>query len=233
MRSLLSYYVQDYLRSYRAFTPLLIFFGLIYITYSIKPNPVMSSYSFTTTLLFLVSSWVCVQVLNSEPPIQQNITMLHLRGKSSIMYMAKWLVVVGMGMICTLIAVIYPIVIHTFDRTPEWWEVGLAIWLHMVTMILAVSIASFFSNRFIPTYYQSVGGLLIIATLAISAQGLIDILPSALHVFIWIFPPVWKVLEVLNNGDASSTGDFIIASTIPLLYSAMLFAVLLMRVRRG
>lgn len=124
-------------------------------------------------------------------------------------------------------------VIHTFDRTPEWWEVGLAIWLHMVTMILAVSIASFFSNRFIPTYYQSVGGLLIIATLAISAQGLIDILPSALHVFIWIFPPVWKVLEVLNNGDASSTGDFIIASTIPLLYSAMLFAVLLMRVRRG
>jgi hypothetical protein len=231
LRSLLSYYMQDYLRSYRAFAPLLIFFGLIFITYSIIPNPVMPSYSFTATLLFLVSSWICVQVLNSEPTIQQNITLLHLQGNTSIMYIAKWLVMAGFGVICTLIAVGYPILTGKFDRTPEIWEVGLAIWLHMVSMILACAIASFFSNRFISKYYQTVGGLLIILTLAISAQGLMDSLPSAFRGFIWIFPPMWKVMEVLNNADNATSVDFISASVVPLMYSGVLFIVLLLRVR--
>lgn len=54
MISIISYVHTCFMRSYRYGPPVFVFFMGILFVYSVVPNPVMASYAFSTTFIFII-----------------------------------------------------------------------------------------------------------------------------------------------------------------------------------
>ena len=75
--ALLHYFHTGYMGSFRYIAPMLLYFGTIAWLYMVGPNPVMSSYGFTSALLYVVSAWMAFGYIDADPETRQIVTALH------------------------------------------------------------------------------------------------------------------------------------------------------------
>lgn len=73
------YFCKDYMLSYRFFAPLTIFAFTVTFIYGVVPNPIMPSYSFTASALFVIAGWIGIGYIDLEHDSQQMITVLRMR----------------------------------------------------------------------------------------------------------------------------------------------------------
>lgn len=90
MRALISYYVLDYIKSYRYVPPLSIYVITLLVNYTYRPNPVLSSMAVTAVYLFLLMAWFTLSFFHTEDPTQQQLTTLHAKNKSK-MFLSKYM----------------------------------------------------------------------------------------------------------------------------------------------
>ncbi|MFJ7667348.1 ABC transporter permease [Lysinibacillus sp. NPDC097195] len=205
MISLLHYQLINYLRSYKYIPPFFIFILCIVVNYAFVPNPILDSYSFTSTLLFLLMGWFTVTIFHAEDEGQKVITILHSKGQKAY-FSALYIFCIGIGFCLSLIAVIYPIVIDAFGAKPKTLHILLGVLAHFTLSILAIALSSLFTRELVINKQNTWWGVL--STLIISIA--IIALKNKIKGLIWLFPPVHLSLEIMTAEDS--------IQTIPAIY---------------
>ncbi|ASS65319.1 MULTISPECIES: hypothetical protein [unclassified Paenibacillus] len=220
MRHLLAYHYRCHVRSYRYAAPLSLFLLALLFIYAQVPNPVMGSYAFSSSLLFLIMIWVCIGVMEGEEANQDMILSLQA-GSFLRLFASKLLYAWFFSLPLAAFAVLYPALFHKFARAPELSELAFSFGSHMVMSVLGVGLASLFNSRLIAS--RSISYLLLLAAIALSfsGQGIRDKLPMPANSLAWLSPPAWSMVRTLTQYDGAALAARIAALAYPLLYGAV------------
>ncbi|MGK9252292.1 hypothetical protein [Paenibacillus humicus] len=217
MRHLLAYHCRCHLRSYRYAAPLSLFLLALLFIYAQVPNPVMGSYAFSSSFLFLIMIWVCIGVMEGEEANQDMILSLQA-GSFLRLFASKLLYAWCFSLPLAAFAVLYPALFHKFARAPEVSELAFSFGSHIMMSVLGVGIASLFNSRLISS--RSISYLLLLAVIALSfsGQGILDQLPAPANGLAWLAPPAWHMVRTLTQYDGAATSVRLAAIVYPLLY---------------
>jgi len=229
--SLLSYLHTCFIRSYRFGPPSFIFLAGIVFIYSVVPNPVMESYSFSVSFLFIISTMLSYAIIDNETMNQEAISIIHT-GNIRTLYIAKllysWLFTVPFA----IVALLYPALTYKFDRAPSITELLMSLLYHLSASWLAVAITCWFCTKFIRSRLTSFLLLTLVVVVAFSAQSINNLLPSAIQYVTILFPPVNAMMDVLYNYENHALGMKWMPIGVTLLYSfasSALFLIILNR----
>jgi ABC-type xylose transport system permease subunit len=215
------YFGKDYLLSYRYFAPLLAYgFSLSFI-YSVIPNPVMPSYSFTSTVLFIITAWLALGYIDTEHETQQVITSLHMHNLHTY-YICKVIPIGILIVLLSLVDIIYPILFNKFDRSPTLEEMIVAFLCHLTVSLLGMSAGFLCTRRIFPKWYSALGGLIAFIVISLAVQGIIHSLPPVIQFVEWLLPPLYRTMDLLNNYDSTTYLDIVLGILMPLLYALVL-----------
>ncbi|MFD0710958.1 hypothetical protein [Paenibacillus sp. GCM10027626] len=226
MISLFSFLHTCFMRSYRYGPPTFIFIlGLIFV-YSVVPNPVMESYAFSASFLFIVSAVLSYTIIDIETPNQESVTVLH-SGSLVKLYIAKllysWIFTIPLA----VYAVLFPAIFHKFDRNPSVEEIFMSFMYHSSLSWLAVSLACWFSSKFIRSRVMSFLLLSILIVITLSVRGIENLLPEGLEKAILLLPPLDRTMKVLSDYEGATLFIKLLAIGASLLYGIILGALFL------
>ncbi|MFB9330332.1 hypothetical protein ACFFSY_30675 [Paenibacillus aurantiacus] len=230
MIALTMYVHATYMRSYRYVPPLLLLIIIMVWIYSLVPNPVMGSYAFTSALLFAVSAWLAFGFIDTEHETQLTLTALHA-GSLSRLTAAKLLYAWVFTAPLVILLVLYPALLHKFDRTPSVYELAAALAGHLSLSLLGIACGVFFTARFIPRLTTSAPGLLAIVALALAGGGIHRMLPESVAFLAWLLPPVHVIMNALDAYPRTSGLSIWAACGFGIIYgvAALTIFVLLLR----
>ncbi|MUT68480.1 hypothetical protein [Paenibacillus sp. NEAU-GSW1] len=226
MTALVSFLHTCYMRSYRYGPPTFVFvLGIIFV-YSVVPNPVMESYAFSTTFLFIISAVICYTVIDIETANQESVTMLH-SGSLLKLYISKLLYSWLFSVPLALYAVIFPALFQKFDRSASFEELCMSFIYHVSSSWLGVALACWFSSKFIRSRVMSFLLLSVVVVVTISVEGIENMLPEGLENAILLLPPLHSTINVLLDYDAATLSSKLAAIGASLLYGVIIAALFL------
>lgn len=221
MIAAISYLFRYYFRSYRYVAPLMVFVTVVIFIYGIVPNPVLSSFGFTSTALFLASAWLCFAYIDVEDHTQQMITVLHM-GSVTKYYAAKLSVMALIGTALAVSTTIYPILFDKFVHQPTATEFVVGLVSHLLLSYLGIAIAALFTSKLIRKLNYSILGLFLMMSLSLAGMGISDRLPDGLSFLTWIIPPLNLILEMLNQDESIEIYEAVVAFSATLIYVSAL-----------
>jgi hypothetical protein len=217
MRFLIGYLLQDFFRSYRYFVPSMFYLIIVVWIYSVVPNPIMSSYSTTSVILYMFSAWLAMNFLISEPKVQQQITVLHIRSKLRYAFgriLAVWLITT----VLALFAVIYPTLSGAFDQSVTGLQMLIALYAHLLLALVGIISAFIFHSLFRLKFIYSLGGLLLCLVISLAAGGIGEWLPEQFSFLAWLLPPAAKIMFAMTNFEELSVSKSVLYLGYPLIY---------------
>lgn len=216
-----SYLFRYYVRSYRYVAPLIVYMTAIIFIYGVVPNPVLSSYGFTSTVLFLVSAWLCFTYIDVEDRTQQALTVLHLGGVTKY-YSAKMAVMAIIGTVLALCTTVYPILFDKFSAQPTSGQFIVGIASHVLLSYLGIAIATLFTSKLIRKLNYSILGLFLVLSISMAGSGLSEQLPDRLTFVSWLFPPLYRVMAMLNEDAGIEAQEALVALSAVSIYILVL-----------
>lgn len=231
MISLLSFFHTCFMRSYRYGPATFVYILGIIFVYSVVPNPVMESYAFSAAFLFVVSVVLCYTIIDIESPNQESVTMLHI-GSLIKLYLCKLLYSWIFTLPLALFAVFFPAIFNKFERNPTLEELAMSLLYHVSLSWLAVSLACWFSSKFIRSRVLSFLMISAVVSLAFAVRGISNALPEGLKKIALVLPPLDRVIDVLNNYSIATQYTKLMAVLASLLYGAILCALFLMVIHK-
>lgn len=227
MIALLSYLHSCYIRSYRFGPPVFIFLFCITFIYMVVPNPVMESYSFSISFLFVISAAISYSMIDIEAPSQEAVTMLHagsfIRATfGKLLY--SWLFTLPLA----LFAVLYPALFNKFDRVAGLDELTLSLLYHLAGSWLGITLACWFSSKLVRSRTTSFLSLSLMIVVAFCVSPLEKELPDSLKPLKWLLPPLDEIIQLLFHFEDATLASKLLALAAPLLYGTILCALFLM-----
>lgn len=233
MIALLHYIHTYFIRSYRYAAPSFIYLAGIGFIYSIVPNPVMPSYSFSSSFLFIIAIVLGAIMLDLEAKNNEWITAVHARHTTKL-YAAKilysWLFTIPLA----LFAVIYPILFHKFNRDPFISEIMMSTLYHLSLSFLGVTLAVWFNSKLVASRAWSFLSLTLIVVLSLSGKGIEEWIPEGWRGATIVLPPLYRTMEIAMAYENQTVANKIAGILFPLIYgcvSAVCF-LLLMKKRK-
>jgi hypothetical protein len=217
MRALIAYLLKDFFRSYRYFVPSLFYLIIVVWMYTFGPNPVMPSYATTSIILYLISSWLAMNFLTSEPNVQQQITLLHIRNQR-VYAISRITAIWTITLAFAIFAVVFPLFRGAFDQQVTWLQLIVALYGHLLLALMGIISASIFHSLFRLKFIYSLGGLLICLVVSIAVGGMAERLPEQIAFILWLLPPAAEVMYGLSNFDELSLGKSLLYLGYPFLY---------------
>lgn len=225
MRALYRYCLADFLRSHRYFQPAAAYSLLVAVCYAApRPIPVLSSYALTASLLFVVSGWLCANLMNAEDPIQAQITLIH-SGRPALVHLSKLMVAVAVSSALGALAVVLPAALQVYGRPVTGLELVVGIGAHALLALLGAAVGSHFTEALTASPSNAWGGMAVLWAMSFSWKGLQAALPGPLKGIVWALPPVTPLVDILLKWDAGGiTGSAVagLAAVSVLTYSALL-----------
>ncbi|MHA7965493.1 hypothetical protein ACX93W_15275 [Paenibacillus sp. CAU 1782] len=229
MKALLAYLHKSFMTSYRYAPPMFVYLLGIIFVYSVVPNPVMGSYAFSASFLFVVSIALGAAVIDLEKANQELITTMHAGGLSKLnvaKVLYSWCFLLPLG----CFAVAYPALLNKFDRAPTIEELLMATGYHAAAAWLGISIACWFTVKLFASRVQSLMLLAAVIACSLGAKGLENVLPQGWSAVLHVLPPIRHSIYAMINYDSVSWAVKLWAMIGCLLYglvSALLFTVLM------
>jgi len=203
MTQLIYYYLLYYLRSYRFFSPVATFLIFIIVFYTYRPNPAIDSYTVTASALYFIMAWLSLGFFAVEPPIQQQITLIH--SKSFLRnYMAKIFTLLLIATALIFVSFLYPIIFHLLDE-PLTLKIGLFLFFHhLLASLLGIALASLFQRDLIQSLITSIGGLTLVLLASYVYIAFTPFIPEKIDFLFYLFPPAYKMIEVLMKWNGTT-----------------------------
>lgn len=229
MMALIAYLHKCFMTSYRYAPPTFVYLLGITFVYSVVPNPVMGSYAFSSSFLFIVSIALGAAVIDLEKANQELVTSMHA-GSLSKLNIAKVLYSWYFTLPLSFFAVAYPALLSKFDRSPTIEELLMATGYHAAAAWLGVSIACWFTVKLFASRVQSLMLLAAVIACSLGAKGLESVLPQGWDAVLHVLPPIRHSIYAMMNYDSVSWAVKLWAMIACLLYgsvSVLLFAVVM------
>ncbi|MDF2938114.1 MAG: hypothetical protein K0Q90_3487 [Paenibacillaceae bacterium] len=220
MLALIKYMLIDLHRSNRYFMPT-VFYGLVVLwMYSVRPNPVLESYSVTAALAFGCALWFGFMAEGAEARVQRELTMLHAGGWRRYAW-GRMLVLGIWGAAFSLWGTLVPVAAGAFVRNPSAAELILALYSHLVSFLL---------GAFISWLLAVLGGnprsrlvmAMVLLALALAAGGMESALPDWAGWLTWLLPPAYRLMHVLVKYPSMSSGAAAFWFLYPAAYAGLL-----------
>ncbi|MDW0116812.1 hypothetical protein QTL97_07700 [Sporosarcina thermotolerans] len=218
------YQFGSYLRSLTFIPPLTLFIGWIIVFYTYSGVPIMSSYAVTCISLYLVMTWVAMNVFALEGESEKNLLFVQLPNKRDYLW-GKWVVCFLVASILGLIAIAYPMLISSFKGTVRLVHIGAAIYGHLFFAVFGIIVGSFFSNiKMESKKFAWLSAMLVIAV-SIAYEGIVE----KVYIFKWIllpFPPVSQFLMHFTDDALLIDKNFWLDAAWVVCYSFIYFLVI-------
>jgi hypothetical protein len=227
MKALVRYMLIDLLRSNRYFMPAVAYGIFILWIYSLRPNPVLESYSVTVAVLYPVAIWLGVLLSGVEAPRQQELTILHAGGCGK--YAAARAVLLSLlGLVFTLWAVLIPVIMGSFDRAATAADIALAVLSHEMAFVLGSGLSWLLVILFRKPKTAS-GVTMVAAALGLASGGVADMLPDWGSWLGWLLPPVYRIMRALSGFENMDAGTIFLHFGVSFLYICLLYALIIRR----
>ena len=112
------YQFSSYLRSLTFIPPLTSYIAWIFLFYTYSGVPIMSSYAVTCISLYLVMTWVAMNVFALELESEKNLLFVQLPSKRDYLW-GKWIVCLVIASVLGFLTIVYPLVINSFKETAQ------------------------------------------------------------------------------------------------------------------
>lgn len=186
------YQLSSYVRSLTFIPPLTLFIGWFILFYTYSGVPIMSSYAVTCISIYLVMTWVAMNVFALEGESEKNLLFVQLPSKRDYLW-GKWVVCFLIASILGFIAITYPLLINSFKESPQLVHISLAIYGHLFFAVFGIIVGSFFSNIKVESKRFAWLSVMLVIAISIAQEGII----GKAFIFKWIllpFPPVSQIL---------------------------------------
>lgn len=231
MIALLEYLHRCFMRSYRYGAPSFIYIAILMLIYSSMSNPIMESYAFSSSMLFVAAAAIGCLLIDVEVANQEMATMLHTRSLvrlSGAKLLYAWIFASALG----LFAVLYPTLLGRFERMPMLEELAMGLLYHVSLAGLGVSIAGWVTVKLFESRFYA--GLVLCTWLALAfgARGIANSLPGGWEWMTYILPPIQLSLHALTFYGELSTGAKWLPIGAALLYAGLSAGLLLLTLHR-
>ncbi|SDY60840.1 ABC transporter permease [Bacillus sp. 166amftsu] len=185
MIALIRYNFLDYTKSYKYVPPIAMYIISLLFVYAYTPNPIVTTYLETALMLYLLSAWITITLFHTEDPVQEQITLSHTKSIQAL-YLSKYVTVLLICSVLSLISVIYPIAFHMFNEkmTVSLFITGFLV--HFSLSILGTSITTLFTRNIIQKASTAWLSLSFVLLITIASIRLKKDMPELL----WFFPPI-------------------------------------------
>lgn len=218
MKSFVLYQLKNYIRSLIFIPPVALYICWIGIQYAYNSMGILSSYANSAVVLFVVMTWITMNIVRLEEEAEKHILLVHLRQKEHFLY-GKWLTCLVMMLPLVLIAHFYPLITNNFVNAITTYNHILSFYSHTGLGILGILTGSFFAGTKITEtrYVWLLSALTVTASFAHSQIA--DLLPKAISWILWFLPPLRLLYEPLKGSDSGGipTG-FLSSFSLTLVY---------------
>lgn len=228
MKALIKYMLQDLIRSNRYFMPVMSYGIFVLWLYSLRPNPVLESYSLTAGVLFAAGVWFGQLLEGVEPSRQLELTALHAGGFARYAK-ARAGVCCLVGMALTLWAVLVPVLLRAFDAPAGAGGILMGLYSHQAAFLLGCGLA-WCANLWFGKL-QSAGLSLLVTALSFAAGGIGGQLPEWLGWLIWALPPVYPLMRGMLGFERLGGGQLLLF-LYPLVYAVVMYGLIVWRFSR-
>ncbi len=215
------YFSRDYLLSFRYFAPLTVYLFIVVFVYGVVPNPIMPSYSFTSTALFVVSAWIGLGYIDLEHDSQQIITGLRFKSLTSY-YGIKLVPLAALSLLLSVPSVVYPAWGGKFAGVPNEQELWTSLVCHAGLAAMGCAAGVLFTRKWFPKWYMAWGGLVLFVVISLAGSSVVQSVPSSLRFIEWVLPPLFRTMEMLNRYEGSTSYEKIMGMTMPYVYTLLL-----------
>lgn len=199
MLAFIRYQLISYIRSFRFIAPTTIFLAWVFITYAYKNIPILSSYATTSLALYIIMTWIAMNVLSLEDESEKHILYVNLGGKRKY-FSGKLIVCFIFITILTLYSHLFPILTNSFRGEVHSLHHFLSLYSHIILGIFGVTVGAFFAATKISSTRNAwlLSALIIVIT--IGYESILESMTYLKWLFV-ILPPVIPVISDLSMGD--------------------------------
>ncbi|MBY0599892.1 hypothetical protein [Bacillus bingmayongensis] len=226
MLALIRYNFLDYTKSYKYVPPIAMYIVSLLFVYAYKPNPIVTTYLETSLILYLLSAWITITLFHTEDPVQEQITLSHTKNIWTL-YLGKYVTVLLICSILSLISVIYPIAFQMFNEKMTVSLFITGILAHFSLSILSISIATLFTRNIIRKASTAWLSLSFVLLITIASIRLKKDMPELL----WFFPPI-NGFMMLGQYEHHLLTHVLWLTVWALAYSVVLIGLFLYLVRK-
>ena len=229
-KALIAYNLSYYGKSLKFLAPSIIFLVFFGAIHSQRPIPIWIHLNMTATVVFPLSVWLAITLIQTEDITQQNITLLHVKNKVSY-HLAK---IISALVVCAPfygLFVLFPTVFGFFPRRLGIVEILAALVMHFLSSLLGVGVGILVSHRKITLPAQ------VLATiLPIIPFGVIYGDNALVRSGAYLLPPLHFIgerLGALDSGVLEIDGHYLVFVVYSLGYAAVLIGAYLFINARG
>ncbi|KOP81804.1 hypothetical protein ACFFHH_17550 [Cytobacillus solani] len=215
MSAFVRYELLNFIRSLKFIPPVVIYLAWIFILYAYKNVPILSSYGVSSIAIYLVMTWLAMAMFSMEEESEKHILFAHLGSKWRYLR-GKWHTLFLMMIPLMLFAVFFPIITGSFNdgMTIEYYL--LTFFCHTVFAIFGVLVGTLFSATGLAVKRYAWLSAVFVIVCSLASKSLIET-AAFLKWVLWIFPPVFNVIEHMGNEFIVNT-DFWINIIFVIIY---------------
>lgn len=204
MSAFVRYELLSFVRSLKFIPPGVVYLAWIFILYAYKNVPILSSYGVSSIALYLTMTWIAMAMFTMGVENEKHILFAHLRSKWRYL-VGKWYTLLIIMVPFMLFAVFFPIITGSFNEGMTMKYFALAFFCHSVFAILGVLVGTLFSATSLATKKYAWLSAVFVLVCSLASKALIET-AAILKWILWIFPPVFNIIEHLGNDSIINNG---------------------------
>lgn len=199
MAAFVRYQLASFVQSLKFIPPVFMFLAWIFILYAYKGVPILSSYAVSSIALYLIMTWITMSIFAMDEESEKHILISHLRRKVNYLF-GKWLTTLIIMIPLLLFAIFFPIIAGSFNGNMTIELYTFAIYSHLTFSAFGIGVGTLFSaTKLAPKKYAWLSAVFIIAV-SFASKSIIDKV-LFFKFILWVFPPVFKVIEFMDGVD--------------------------------
>ncbi len=219
--SFLKYENVKFFNSYQMIAPIFLYLLSIIANYIYKDLPVLSSYGSTAIFLLLIMTWLAIINFKHDSINEREILYVHLSSKLKYLTF-KLINLILLSLPLILIAIFYPLLINSFDKSITVNFVIISVIVHILMGIFGILLGAFVSNTNLASKPYRWLFTVFVIIITLTKVILVNSIPILKWV-IWIMPPISELLSLLNSDSLLLyNGEFLLYCLLILIYNCLL-----------
>lgn len=231
--ALVKYQMRIYVKENRFLMPLVVMLILLYLMYSISPVGVVSSFSMSCYMIFIIMVWAGFTVAVVEDPIMEQIQLLRVEN-ALCYYLGKIFFVFVLGLAGSCICLFFPVAVNLirqgqlFGRPLLISDLVHAFFLLLGSSFAGGTLGSLWHPMVMRERKMALLLTVLAAVLTIIKGAVVQEIPF-LKWLVWVLPPVDEVMENYGHAEFFACSQtlkiFLFLMTYSLIYSMIKSAV--------
>ncbi|MBS4188920.1 hypothetical protein KHA94_01630 [Bacillus sp. FJAT-49705] len=199
MLTFVRYQLISFIRSLKFIPPVIIYLTWVFILYAYKNVPILSSYGASSIALYMTMTWISMAIFTMEEDSEKHILFTHVGGKQKYL-IGKWFAVLAFMIPLAFFAIFYPLLASSFKGSMTVSLYAMAFYSHIIFGMFGILIGTLFSATTFAMKKYSWLSAVFVLVVSLASKSLIETV-SLLKWGLWVFPPVFEVIDYMSAGD--------------------------------